>query len=153
MRRIPLRQALALGATLSVVTVGGAYAASQTGLDHSADHASEHRTPPAEEVPAPAVPTSTPTPQGPAVLPDQASDRATQAIAERGRATHAQGPKTAGPTTEATEEPTDDASAGPGYGPGVHAGPHGDYGPDIHPDATNHPGNVERPGPGAHDPG
>jgi hypothetical protein len=127
MQRTSVRRALALSATLAAVTFGGAYAIGTATVSNAA---------PVEDNGTPATPT----------LPEQAADRAEQAIAERGRDAHAQGPKD-DVTTEAAPEGDDEGGegAGPGYGPGVHAGPHGDYGPEVHPDAENHPGADDHP--------
>ncbi len=142
MHRSTFRKALGLGSAIAVLAFGGAYAIGTAAVSGAA---------PVDEHGRPDV-----IPSGPAELPSQAADRARQAIAERGRDAHAQGPK-ADPTTDAapTGEPADDADAaapegagegaGPGYGPGVHAGPHGDYGPGNHPDSENHPGGDDHP--------
>ena len=143
MHPMPRRRALGLSAAISLVAFGVAFSFGSAALVSAA---------PAEELhgkPAvlPGSPTSEPTPNGPSALPVQASDRASEAIAERGRDAHAQGPKD-DVTTEAapTQAPTEDADAnGAGYGPGVHAGPHGDYGPGNHPDADDHPGRDDHP--------
>ena len=129
MQRTSLRRALALAATMAAVTCGGAFAIGTATVSTAA---------PVEENGTPATPT----------LPEQASDRARQAIAERGRDAHAQGPKD-DVTTEAAPDGDDvegdGEGSGPGYGPGVHAGPNGDYGPSNHPDADNHPGADDHP--------
>jgi hypothetical protein len=127
MQRMSLRRAIGLGAALATVTFGGAYAIGATAASNAA---------PVEESGKPAT-----VPVGPAALPSQAADRARQAIDERGRDAHAQGPR-----DDATETaPVDEVGEGPGYGPGVHAGPHGDYGPDVHPDSESHPGATDHP--------
>ena len=134
MHQATFRRTLGLGSAIAVIGFGGAYAVGTAAVNTAAP-VDEHGRP--DVVPA-----------GPATLPTQAADRAREAIAERGRDAHAQGPKDDA-TTEAA--PTDDAGddggegAGPGYGPGVHAGPHGDYGPEVHPDSENHPGADDHP--------
>jgi hypothetical protein len=143
MEQMSRRRALGLSAAISVIAFGVAYIVGPASLGSAAPAEEFHGKPDVTS----ASPTSEPTPNGPSVLPDQASDRASEAIAERGRDAHAQGPQD-DVTTEAapTEDVTEDAEPnGPGYGPGVHAGPHGDYGPDNHPNADNHPGGEDHP--------
>ena len=135
-KTLRFRRALGLGAAAATMLFAGAYAVGSAAVNTAA---------PVDEHGAPDV-----VPAGPASLPTQAADRAREAVAERGRDAHAQGPKDVA-TTEAapTGESGEDAEgAGPGYGPGNHAGPHGDYGPDNHPDSENHPGNQPGSQPG-----
>ncbi|MBF4766441.1 hypothetical protein ISU10_01515 [Nocardioides agariphilus] len=147
MQRSTIRRAIGLGSAIALLGFGGAYAVGSTVAGNAA---------PVDETGKPDV-----VPVGPAALPSQAADRAEQAIAERGRDAHAQGPKddaTTEAADETTDETTDDTTdesgdesgdenegSGPGYGPGVHAGPHGDYGPEVHPDSTNHPSADDHP--------
>jgi hypothetical protein len=131
-----IRRAIGLTSAAAVIGVGGAYAIGSAVVATAA---------PVDEQGRPDV-----VPAGPAALPSQAADRAEQAIAERGRDAHAQGPKdevTTGSEADDEIEGDDEGGegAGPGYGPGVHAGPYGDYGPDVHPDAESHPDGDSHP--------